>query len=169
MSELGYRAALLAVLAGAAILGKVVFRHTGLAVLVGVAAYPDGTAGQHPAPAREVTFSRDVAPIVFRNCTYCHRPGEVAPFPLTSYRDTRPWARSIKQAVATAPKVLLTPLKRLAEVNGPLQRGMAAADSVFELIDATPERTTGAAPEQIQPSPGERHHADHDHTASRPE
>jgi subfamily B ATP-binding cassette protein MsbA len=39
--------------------------------------------------------------------------------------------------------MLLTPLKRIAEVNGPLQRGLAAADAVFELIDAQPERTDG--------------------------
>ena len=45
----------------------------------------------------------------------------------------------------TAMLMLLTPLKHLAEVNGPLQRGMAAADSVFEIIDSAPERTTGIA------------------------
>ncbi len=45
----------------------------------------------------------------------------------------------------TAMLMLLTPLKRLAELNGPLQRGMAAADSVFSLIDAQPERTGGKA------------------------
>lgn len=39
--------------------------------------------------------------------------------------------------------MLLTPLKHLAEINGPLQRGLAAADVVFALIDAQPERTTG--------------------------
>ena len=43
----------------------------------------------------------------------------------------------------TAMLMLLTPLKHLAEVNGPLQRGLAAADAVFKLIDASPERTTG--------------------------
>lgn len=43
----------------------------------------------------------------------------------------------------TAMLMLLTPLKHLAEVNGPLQRGLAAADAVFALIDAAPERTTG--------------------------
>jgi subfamily B ATP-binding cassette protein MsbA len=43
----------------------------------------------------------------------------------------------------TAMLMLLTPLKRLAEVNGPLQRGMAASEAVFGLIDAAPERTTG--------------------------
>nr|WP_314607220.1 lipid A export permease/ATP-binding protein MsbA [uncultured Janthinobacterium sp.] len=43
----------------------------------------------------------------------------------------------------TAMLMLLTPLKQLAEVNGPLQRGMAAAEEVFLLIDKTPERTGG--------------------------
>ena len=39
--------------------------------------------------------------------------------------------------------LLLTPLKRLADLNGPLQRGMAAAESVFALIDTAPESTAG--------------------------
>ncbi len=43
----------------------------------------------------------------------------------------------------TAMLMLLTPLKQLAEVNGPLQRGMAAADAVFGLIDAPVERSSG--------------------------
>jgi len=43
----------------------------------------------------------------------------------------------------TAMLMLLTPLKQLAEVNGPLQRGTAAADAVFHLIDAPIERTGG--------------------------
>ncbi len=43
----------------------------------------------------------------------------------------------------TAMLMLLTPLKQLAEVNGPLQRGMAAADAVFGLIDAPVERSGG--------------------------
>lgn len=43
----------------------------------------------------------------------------------------------------TAMLMLLAPLKQLAEVNGPLQRGMAAAESVFNLIDAPVERTGG--------------------------
>jgi subfamily B ATP-binding cassette protein MsbA len=43
----------------------------------------------------------------------------------------------------TAMLMLLTPLRHLAEVNGPLQRGLAASDAVFRLIDAQPERTGG--------------------------
>jgi subfamily B ATP-binding cassette protein MsbA len=39
--------------------------------------------------------------------------------------------------------MLLTPLKALAEVNGPMQRGIAAAETVFEMIDAPIEHDTG--------------------------
>ncbi len=59
--------------------------------------------GAWPAAAQdietEVTFARDVAPILYENCVYCHRPGEVAPFSLLNYREVRPWARAIRQEV----------------------------------------------------------------------
>jgi len=50
---------------------------------------------------KEITFSRDVAPILFKNCTECHRAGEAAPMSLLSYKEVRPWARSIKEKVVT--------------------------------------------------------------------
>ena len=49
----------------------------------------------------EVTFAKDVAPILQRNCQNCHRPGQIGPMSLLTYRDARPWARSIKQRVQT--------------------------------------------------------------------
>jgi mono/diheme cytochrome c family protein len=48
-----------------------------------------------------VTFSKDVAPIFFKNCGACHRPGEVAPMSLLTYKEARPWARSIKEKVVS--------------------------------------------------------------------
>ena len=45
---------------------------------------------------KEVTFTRDVAPIFYKNCAECHRPGEAAPMSLLSYKDSRPWAKSIR-------------------------------------------------------------------------
>jgi len=45
------------------------------------------------------TFSKDVAPIFFSNCTSCHRPDDIAPMSLLTYKDARPWARSIAAAV----------------------------------------------------------------------
>ena len=35
------------------------------------------------------TFNKDIAPIVFENCASCHRPGEVAPFPLLTCADVK--------------------------------------------------------------------------------
>jgi hypothetical protein len=52
------------------------------------------------APAAgQVTFTKDVAPIVQRSCQHCHRPGAIAPMSLLTYEDARPWARSIKARV----------------------------------------------------------------------
>ena len=45
----------------------------------------------------DVTFTKDVAPILQRSCERCHRPHGGAPMSLISYQDVRPWARSIKQ------------------------------------------------------------------------
>jgi hypothetical protein len=47
----------------------------------------------------EVTFTRDIAPILYRRCVACHRPGDVAPMSLLTYKDARPWAAAIKEAV----------------------------------------------------------------------
>src|SRR5438094_6636476 len=44
-----------------------------------------------------VTFTKDVAPILQKNCQVCHRPGSIAPMSLLTYEDARPWARAIKQ------------------------------------------------------------------------
>src|SRR5712691_11155922 len=48
--------------------------------------------------ARRVTFTRDIAPIVFQQCTPCHRPEESAPFSLITYQDVRQRARAIVAA-----------------------------------------------------------------------
>jgi len=48
-----------------------------------------------------VTFNKNVAPILQKNCQECHRPGEIGPMSLLSYQEARPWAKAIKQAVAT--------------------------------------------------------------------
>lgn len=51
--------------------------------------------------AGEVTWSKDIAPIVYANCSGCHRPGDVAPMSFMKYSEVRPWAKSIREAVST--------------------------------------------------------------------
>ncbi len=48
-----------------------------------------------PAAAAVPTFNRDIAPILYRNCAECHRPGEVAPFSLLTYEDAAKRAKLI--------------------------------------------------------------------------
>jgi hypothetical protein len=45
------------------------------------------------------TFSKDVAPILYKNCANCHRAGEIGPMPLLSYKDARPYAKAIATRV----------------------------------------------------------------------
>src|SRR5262245_61619894 len=52
-----------------------------------------------PAAANALTFSKDVLPILQKNCQGCHRPGQVAPMSLLTYQEVRPWAKSMKTAV----------------------------------------------------------------------
>ncbi len=47
------------------------------------------------ADVTAVTFDRDIAPVVFTKCAGCHRPGQVAPFPLLTYEDARKRAKQI--------------------------------------------------------------------------
>jgi hypothetical protein len=53
------------------------------------------------AMAQTPTFTKDVAPILDKNCVICHRAGDIAPMSLTSYEEARPWAKSIKAQIAT--------------------------------------------------------------------
>jgi hypothetical protein len=49
---------------------------------------------------KQVTFSKDIAPIFQAKCQDCHQPNSIAPMSLITYQDARPWARSIKDRVA---------------------------------------------------------------------
>jgi mono/diheme cytochrome c family protein len=52
------------------------------------------------ADAEDVTYTRDVAPIIQQNCQVCHRPGGIGPMDLVSYDDARRYARRIREQVA---------------------------------------------------------------------
>ena len=53
--------------------------------------------GAEPAP----TFAKDVAPILYKSCVSCHRPGQIAPMNLVSYNEVRPWSAAIERAVVS--------------------------------------------------------------------
>lgn len=72
----------------------------GVAILCGgIVAHAQAPAARPAAAGAAVTFTRDVAPILYANCTECHRPSMSAPMSLMTYDEVRPWARAIKQRV----------------------------------------------------------------------
>jgi hypothetical protein len=60
-----------------------------------------GTALAAQIPSSAITFNKDVLPILQKNCQSRHSPGQIAPTSLLSYKETRPWAKAMKTAVAT--------------------------------------------------------------------
>ena len=79
-------------------------RLTGLIVLTAMTALAAAQVSLPPAVSGQtskVTFDKDVLPILQKNCQTCHRPGEVAPMSFMSYESTRPWAKAMKEAVAS--------------------------------------------------------------------
>jgi hypothetical protein len=54
-----------------------------------------------PVQPNVPTFSNEVVRIFQTHCQTCHRDGDIAPFPLTTYDEARPWAQAIKFMTAT--------------------------------------------------------------------
>jgi hypothetical protein len=73
-----------------------------------------------------VTFTKDVAPIVFQSCASCHRAGEVAPFPLLAYGDVKKRAKQLVTAVESRQMPPWKPIEGHGEFVG--DRRMKAAD-----------------------------------------
>jgi hypothetical protein len=71
------------------------------AVVVAGALVLPSVAGAQSAVRDTPTFTRDVAPIFYKSCTSCHRPGEIAPMSLLTFKDARPYARAIATKVST--------------------------------------------------------------------
>ena len=63
--------------------------------LLTILALPTVAAAQAP------TFTKDIASIFQNKCEACHRPDSIAPMSLVTFEESRPWARSIKNRVAT--------------------------------------------------------------------
>src|SRR6186997_2335615 len=69
-------------------------------ILSGAIISAKGSPDQTPAKASVPTFTKDVAPILYKNCTSCHRPGEIGPMSLLTYDNVRPRAKDIRDKVA---------------------------------------------------------------------
>ena len=82
------------------------------------------------------TFSKDVAPILFKSCVECHRPTAMAPMSLMSYEDARPWARAIKQKVAARQMPPWGADPTVAKYSNDVSLTQAQIDTITAWVDA---------------------------------
>ena len=68
-------------------------------VVLSMAAVVMAAVGPAQAQTSDVTFTRDVAPILQRSCQGCHRTGQMGPMSLMTYAEVRPWARAVREKV----------------------------------------------------------------------
>jgi hypothetical protein len=120
------------------------------AVVLGGAMLIWAGSGTNLAAASVPTFSKDVAPILYKNCATCHRPDETAPMSLLTYQDARPWAKSIRQYVSSG----VMPPWHAAEARGVFlnDRRLTEADkeTLIHWVDAgAPE----GDPKDLPPAP----------------
>jgi len=119
-----------------------------------------GPRGEAHTKPSEVTYLKDVAPILHRNCATCHRTGEMAPMPLLTYKDARPWARSIREAVVqrVMPPWLADP--QHGEFSNERRLSQKEIDTIVAWVDggaqegsATPSRPGASEPRPAPAAP----------------
>jgi hypothetical protein len=92
------------------------------------------------------TFNADVAPILYRSCSGCHRPNQIAPMSLLSYQDTRPWAKAIRTKVHARQMPPWFADPRFGKFANDKSLTQAEIDTIVAWADAGAPQGTGSAP-----------------------
>ena len=130
---------------------RIIIVVTVLCAVSALFALPAGRAKDTKPSAKDVTFTKDVAPIFFKNCAECHRPGEAAPFSMLSYKDARPWARSIREQVVSRE---MPPWRADSHV-GQFKNDRRLTDAEIETITAWVDGGAKEGdPKHLPPAPG---------------
>lgn len=97
---------------------------------------PTGCAVRRDEPKKDgaVTWSRDVAPIVFRHCAGCHRSGQIGPMPLTDFEHASAFAREIRDAV-TARRMPPWKPSGGVEMHGERRLAQKEIDTIVAWVD----------------------------------
>jgi mono/diheme cytochrome c family protein len=114
--------------------------------LLAAGAHTSGASDKQSAP----TFSKEIAPIFYRNCINCHRQGEIAPMSLVTYKEVRPWAKAIREKVITREMPPWHPDPNIGHWANDRRMSQKEIDTVVAWIDS------GAAegnPKELPPAP----------------
>ena len=99
---------------------------------------------QRPAKTA-ATFTRDVAPILQKQCVACHRSGGMAPMSLETYREARPWAKSIREAVLERKMPPWHADPKHGEFRNDRRLAAAEIDTIVRWVDGGAPQGEGAA------------------------
>ncbi|HMG34311.1 MAG TPA: thiol-disulfide isomerase [Blastocatellia bacterium] len=92
-----------------------------------------GAAGL--AGGKEVTFSKDVAPVFYKACVECHKPNDIAPMSLINFKEARPWARSIKEKVLSHEMPPWSPDPKYGEFTNDHRLAQKDIDTIVAWVD----------------------------------
>jgi hypothetical protein len=118
---------------------------TAIAVAAGfclVVASPSAAQSGKTAP----TYNQDIAPILYRSCSECHRPNQIAPMSLLSYQEARPWARAISAKVQAREMPPWFADARYGKFKNDRSLPQAEIDKIVAWVDAGAPQGTGPAP-----------------------
>jgi mono/diheme cytochrome c family protein len=102
------------------------------------------------APAKRVTFNRDIAPLVFEHCAVCHRPGEVAPFSLLSFADVQKRAKQIETVTA---RDFMPPWKGVAGHGSFIGERRLSPEQRARIAEWVAQGTPEGEPGDLPPTP----------------
>jgi peroxiredoxin len=100
------------------------------------------------AKEAKVTYHRDVAGILQKHCQSCHRPGEVGPFSLTSYKQARRWAADVKEYTQSRQMPPWMP-----RAGGPFRNERRLSDKEIETLAAWADAGAPEGDEKDAPPP----------------
>src|SRR5262245_25807446 len=105
---------------------------------------PSSSADDLTKSKATITFNKDVAPILFKNCAECHRPGEAAPMSLLSYKETRPWAKAIREKVLSREMPPWHADPNVGQFSNDRRLSQAEIDTITAWWIAAPKRASRA-------------------------
>ena len=109
-----------------------------------------GEKPYQPRPKGAVTYTREIAPLMFKHCAACHRPGEVAPFPLLSYREVSKRAGQIHDVTA---RRFMPPWKAVSGHGEFRDERRLSAEEIGMLKQWADEDCSEGDPKYLPPAP----------------
>jgi Copper type II ascorbate-dependent monooxygenase, C-terminal domain len=100
--------------------------------------------------AQEVTYSKDVAPILYKNCAACHHQNDIAPMSLLTYKEVRPWSAAIREAVV---RRAMPPWHANPHVGDYLNDPRLSDQDIATIVDWVKAGSPEGDPKDLPPAP----------------